>query len=114
MTIRYTFKWFFNNADSISTWFDTETFEWPYSYLLAEFCSKDFDLWWDTDKFNWRYSYDLARHCSSDCDKWFVHSKYYWGDKFDLVKHCIQHIDIWYDPADFTESYDELLLMSIK
>lgn len=115
MKIRYTTTWFDNNASLIREWFDPDTFDWVYSNLLARSCSKDFDLWYDPDTFNWFYGHYLARNCSEHFTKWFNHETFNWlENKYYLSEYCLAYIDIWYDPSKYPESYDELLLASIK
>tara|TARA_R110002020_G_scaffold441478_1_gene652246 strand:+ start:3387 stop:3737 length:351 start_codon:yes stop_codon:yes gene_type:complete len=116
MKIEYTSEWFEDNADSIGDWFDPETFEWSrYSVALAVHCSKYIKIWFDPDKYNWRLSSDyLAMYCSSDFEFWFNPDNYNFNYRNELFNCCLEYIYIWYDSSKFKESYDELLLLSIK
>ncbi len=82
--IEYNDPWFKANAHDMISWFDPETFDWSYCWLLAKYCFKDFELWWDKDKFIWN------------------HARYLWDtDKFDwnysshLIEYCWDYRDIW-------------------
>tara|TARA_R110002020_G_scaffold96724_7_gene231318 strand:- start:730 stop:1152 length:423 start_codon:yes stop_codon:yes gene_type:complete len=140
MKVEYDLNWFTANADEFDKWFDAETFDWWYSYLLAKYCSKHFNKWWNVDKFNWVLVKYLPRYCSDHFDLWWDASKYNWNfcdpltiwcvkdfkkwfdpDKFNwkeskgqLRYSCLDYVSIWYDSSKFEESYDELLIKSIK
>lgn len=115
MQVEYDFRWFKRNADYFDDWFDPNTFEWGRSRYLAEYCSEHFNKWWNSKKYHWSWSDKLASHCSKDFKIWFDAEKYNWDDSLDpLIQNCITHIDIWYDPNIFEESYDQLLIESIK
>tara|TARA_R110002020_G_scaffold441478_1_gene652244 strand:+ start:2808 stop:3077 length:270 start_codon:yes stop_codon:yes gene_type:complete len=89
MKIEYSMVWFESNADKFDIWYDPTKFPHEYSWALAYYCYKDFDKWFDPDTF-------------------------FWDQRYGLVECCIEHIDKWYDPEQFHESYEELLIMSIK
>lgn len=91
MKIEYTEEWFHINKDSIKEWFDPETFDWKYGYLLAVHCHNEFKIWFDPTKYNWTAS-----------------------SRRIIATYCIRYIDIWFDSSRFSKSYDEYLIRSIK
>lgn len=116
MTIEYTEKWFKANSEKFNDWFDSDYYDWRYSYMLAAHCSKDFDKWFDPETYFWVEDCDyLTIFCSKYFKKWWDPDKFDWEYcKLFLVGNCIAYIDIWYDPKEFDESYDELLIKSIR
>jgi len=101
MNIEYTEKWFKEHASNITEWFNPDTFNWSFSWLISKYCSNDFDFWF-SDKFNFCDIWSLVAYGSEHFDKWFNANNFDWeySAKF-LVWHCSDHFQKWWDPETF-------------
>lgn len=64
---------FWDYSEELYIWFNPETFDWNYGYLLTTRCYNKFQFWWNPDYFKWDADsfYLETSPCCIEFSYWF-------------------------------------------